>query len=287
MRRSFRDAIVGFSILGGFVALSGAMLWLKGVRLKSNSWEVTAQFEDASGLAERSPITYRGILVGSVGKIEITPNSVQAKLAIDNNNLRLSKPVLAKVITSSLLGGDVQISLISTGKSLSPNSPYPLSENCLKSNVLCNGERIKGEPLTSISTLTKELEQILKKAERENVISSLVNSTEQFDLTQKKLEELIIQLKEEMTLVEPILENLAAASQHISNILASLDNPKTLNDIQETASSTRSIAKKIDRFGTDIQGAIEDKELMNALRNVTIGLGKLFNELYPEQRSSI
>ena len=61
---------------------------------------------------------------------------------------------------------------------------------------------------------------------------------------------------------------------------------KTLNDLQQTASSTRSITEKIDEFGTDLSKIIEDKELMYAIRSVTIGLGELFNELYPEQRTA-
>ena len=35
MRRSLRDAFVGFSLLGGLVIFSGAMLWLRDFRLGS------------------------------------------------------------------------------------------------------------------------------------------------------------------------------------------------------------------------------------------------------------
>ena len=102
MRRSIRDAIVGFSIFGGVVAFASTMLWLRGVRFSANSWNITANFEDASGLAERSPVTYRGILVGSVQKIKITPESIQATLEINNGDLQLSKPVIGKEFKESL-----------------------------------------------------------------------------------------------------------------------------------------------------------------------------------------
>ena len=80
MRRSLRDAIVGFSLIGGVIIFSGTMLWLRGFRLNSKSWQITAEFQDASGLAEMSPVTYRGILVGFVKKIKFTPNAVNASL---------------------------------------------------------------------------------------------------------------------------------------------------------------------------------------------------------------
>jgi len=59
MRRSLRDAFVGFSLLGGLVIFSGAMLWLRDFRLGSKAWEISASFKDASGLAKMSPVTYR------------------------------------------------------------------------------------------------------------------------------------------------------------------------------------------------------------------------------------
>jgi phospholipid/cholesterol/gamma-HCH transport system substrate-binding protein len=43
---------------------------------------LTANFNDASGLAERSPVTYRGILVGSVRSIKVTSSAVVAELEI-------------------------------------------------------------------------------------------------------------------------------------------------------------------------------------------------------------
>ena len=87
MKRSLRDAFVGFSLIGGLVIFSGAMLWLRDFRLGTKSWEISANFQDASGLAKMSPVTYRGIIVGSVQKIDFTPNRVETKIKLNNNNL--------------------------------------------------------------------------------------------------------------------------------------------------------------------------------------------------------
>ena len=116
MRRSLRDAFVGFSLLGGLVIFSGAMLWLRDFRLGSKTWEISASFKDASGLAKMSPVTYRGIIVGSVQKISFTPNTVETKIKLNNDKLILPKPVIAKIVTSSMLGGDAQLSLAQNSK---------------------------------------------------------------------------------------------------------------------------------------------------------------------------
>ena len=107
MRRSVRDAIVGFTVVGGIVGFAATAMWMRGIRLGAGHWTVTASFSDAGGLAERSPVTYRGILVGSVRSVQVTPEAVLAELEIDKGDLRLALPVTATVVSGSLLGGDV------------------------------------------------------------------------------------------------------------------------------------------------------------------------------------
>ena len=114
MRRSVRDAIVGFTLIGGIIGFSSTALWLRGVRLGSSHWTLTALFNDAAGLAERSPVTYRGILVGSVRSIAVTSEAVVAELEINKADLRLPLPVTATVGSASLLGGSAQVALVSS-----------------------------------------------------------------------------------------------------------------------------------------------------------------------------
>ena len=88
MRRSFRYAIFGFTLIGGSIGFASTALWLRGVRLGASHWSLPARFNDAAGLAERSPVTYRGILVGSVRSIAVTPEAVVAELEINQADLR-------------------------------------------------------------------------------------------------------------------------------------------------------------------------------------------------------
>ncbi len=280
MRRSVRDAIVGLSIVGALATFAGASLWLRGIRLGAKSWQVTASFSDATGLAERAPVTYRGILIGNVGKIQVTPSEVLASLEINQSDLKLAKPVTAKVIKGSLLGGDVQIALKSSNLRLPDNLPLPGSKNCQRNILLCDGEVIPGDPLQSISTLTSKIERLFEKIEEEDVLSSLSSSTQQFDLTQKNLDMLIEKMKDEINRAEPIITNLNHATSHISNVVAAINNPKTLDELKETVSSAKSLTEKMDSMGGDLAELMSDEELKTALRSVTIGLGKFFDEVY-------
>jgi len=281
MRRSLRDAFVGFSLLGGLVIFSGAMLWLRDFRLGSKTWEISASFKDASGLAKMSPVTYRGIIVGSVQKISFTPNTVETKIKLNNDNLILPKPVIAKIVTSSMLGGDAQLSLISLGKSLNKNELITVNKDCPQKRILCSGDEIKGVEMVSISSLTEGINGIIDEADKQAIVNKVSESIQQFDRTQANLDELVLLSKSELIRAKPIISELTKASFHLNNILESLDNPETLKDIQELASTSSSLTKKIDQMSSDMGNIMEDKELINALKKVTIGLSKLFDDIYP------
>ena len=281
MRRSLRDAFVGFSLLGGLVIFSGAMLWLRDFRIGSKTWEVSASFKDASGLAKMSPVTYRGIIVGSVQKINFTSNTVDTKIKLNNDNLILPKPVIAKIVTSSMLGGDSQLSLVSLGKSLNSNELLTVKKDCPNKRILCNGDNIKGVEMVSLSSLTEGINGIIDEADKQAIVNKISESIEQFDRTQANLDELVLLSKSELIRAKPIISELKKASFHLNNILASLDNPKTLKNVQELASTSSSLTKKIDQMSSDMGKIMADKELVNALKRVTIGLSKLFDEIYP------
>jgi len=281
MRRSLRDAFVGFSLLGGLIIFSGAILWLRDFRLGSKTWEISANFKDASGLAKMSPVTYRGIIVGSIQDINFTPNTVETKIKLNNNNLILPKPVIAKIVTSSVLGGDAQLSLISLGQPLKRNELFKVEKDCPNKRILCSGDKIKGVEMVSISSITAGLDELIDQTDKQAIVNKVSESIQQFDRTQANLDELVALSKSELIRAKPIISELTKATFHLNNILKSLDNPDTLRDIQEIASTSSSLTKKIDQMSSDVGNIMEDKELINALKRVTIGLSKLFDELYP------
>ena len=306
MRRSIRDAIVGFTVLGGLVGFGVTALWMRGVRLGASTWTVTARFDDAGGLAERSPVTYRGILVGSVKTIRVTPEAVVADLEINQGDLKLAQPVTATVASGSLLGGDALIALVSQGTPVPKDAPSASAPDCDVSRQLCDGATIQGQEAPSLSTVTETIQSLLAEAQKANLIAALAQSTQQFETTSKdasiflnnadqaveQIDLLVKQLRAETAKVRPIIENLNAAtgnavkaSVHVNNIVAALDNPKTLNELRQTAANAADLTAKIDSVGGDVEKLTSDEEFMKGLRSVTIGLGELFAELYPAETS--
>ena len=281
MRRSLRDSIVGFSLLGGILIFTFFSFWLRGVRLSSKNWHLFAEFNNASGLSKKSPVTYRGILVGSIEDILFTNESIKAKIVLNNPEITLSKPAFARVVTNSFLGGDVQVSLETSEKTIPKNIEKPTSEKCDSKLIICQGDTITGKQLSSLSNITNKLSQLLKESSQENLIENLINSIEQFDTTQENLDELIYLSKKEILRIEPLITEVSIAANHLNNILSTIDDEETLNDIKYTINAVSSISSKIDDMSDDFEKLTKDKELTKAIRDLTIGLSKFLNEIYP------
>ena len=281
MRRSLRDSIVGFSLVGGLIIFASFSFWLRGIKLSSKDWSFFANFSNASGLSKKSPVTYRGIIVGSIEDLIFTNKSIKAKIVINNPEIILAKPAFAKVVTNSFLGGDVQVALETSEENLPKNIERATSKACNKNLIVCEGDTITGKQLSSLSNITNRINQLLKDSNQENLVENIINSIEQFDKTQVNLDELIYLSKKEINRVEPLLNELTIAAGHLNKLLATMNDEETLEDIKLTLESSRSIFEKLDLMADDFQLLIKDKELTSSLRDLVIGLSKFLNEVYP------
>ena len=131
--------------------------------------------------------------------------------------------------------------------------------------------------------MTETLQELLAQAQKERVIPHAAESLEQIDATAKEFELLTVQLQEELATAAPVIRNLAAATAHLNNIVSSLDNPQTLNELKQTAANAAQLTATIDAVGGDVAQLTGDPEFMKGVRNLTIGLGELFGEIYPAQ----
>ncbi len=281
MRRSLRDSIVGFSLLGGLLIFASFSFWLRGIKISSKNWYLFAEFSNASGLSKKSPVTYRGILVGAVEDIIFTNESIKAKVILNNPDIMLPQPTFAKIVTNSFLGGDVQVALETGNKIIPKGTEKATSKRCQSELIVCEGDTIRGKQLSSLSNVTNRLNQLLKESNQENLIENIVNSMDQFDRTQENFDELIYLSKKEILRIKPLIKDLTIAAGHLNKILATVDDDQTLEDIKSTLEATSSISQKMENMADDFQLLMKDKELTSALRDLTIGISKFLNEVYP------
>ena len=171
----------------------------------------------------------------------------------------------------------------SSGAPLAKDAPLPHAAGCRADRQLCDGSSVEGREAASLSTVTETLQKLLAQAQHERVISHAAESLEQIDATAKQFEALTVQLQDELAKAAPVIRNLELATAHLNNIVASLDNPQTLSELQQTAANAAQLTATIDAVGGDVARLTGDPEFMEGVRNLAIGLGELFGEIYPAQ----
>lgn len=307
MRRSVREALVGFSLLAAIGGGFGLWLWLRGVSIGRSTWSLTASFADASGLAERSPVSYRGVVVGSVRAVKVTSRAVMAELEITDPDLRLARPVVAQVGTSSLLGGNAQVALLSSGPPLPDSLPGPRDRRCDGRRMLCQNAQVPGVATASIQSVTDTVQRLLDQADRDKLVHKMVAATASFESTAREVEKLskesqvfvgeanrlVATLNRSAGKIDPILTNannasvdVARASRHIRNLSAALDNPRTVADLQATLTNAKQLTDRWSAVGGDVRRLTDDPKFMDSIRSVSVGLGRFFEELYPAQTAA-
>ncbi len=290
MRRSVREAIVGFTLIAAVAGTGLFWLWLRGVSVASRTWRFQVSFSDAAGLAERSAVTYRGVLVGTVNKLTTTSNAVLAEVEINDPGLQLPMPLVAQVQEPSLLGGSAVVALIAPARPLPPGTPKPVAANCNPSLTVCPGMTLNGLSAASIASLTVTMQKLLEQVEREKLVPELAKTTRSFDTTSKEAtkfmvdgQRLIKELEQAVNSAQPTIDNLNAATANIRNITRALDNPKTVSELKTTVTNAEKLTARWNEVGGDVEKLTADPRFMNGLRSVSIGLGKFFDELYPAQ----
>jgi phospholipid/cholesterol/gamma-HCH transport system substrate-binding protein len=289
MRRSVREATIGFSLLAALVGGLGLWFWLTGVVFGQKTYSIRLRFQDAAGLAPQSVVTYQGVPVGSVHSVTPEAGWVAVEAKINDRSLKLFRPITAQIRSGSLLGGDPQVALDTQATiPASDTSGGPTSSTCNPTRIVCEGGLIKGEVTPSLTTVMGLMERILTQADQDKLISkgattltALTKTSEDFSALAEKAEGLVAELQSAVANAGPVIDNLDSATAHASNVLGALDNPKSLNELKKTVSNAEQLTRRIDVISGDIQQLTSDPNVINGFRSVSIGLGKFFDELYP------
>lgn len=304
MRRSVREAIVGFSLLAAITGAVSLTLWLRGLSLTRQHWTLEARFEEADGLAVRSPVVFRGVMVGSVRSVQITSEAVIAQLEITNPSIRLSRPTVAEIGQVSLLGGEAQVVLVNQGEPLPADAPSPRSRDCDSGSMLCDGATIRGTQGASLAAVTTKLFQLLNQAEEEQLFSKVSDVAASVEQTAQQADaflqegrglmqegsglvregqSLLGSLEGSVQEVQPTVANIKASSERLRQLMARLDDPQMVADLQQTVANAERLTAQWRAVGGDVQQLTADPTFMNGLRSVSVGLGQFFEELYPAQ----
>jgi len=107
MNRAVLDLWVGIFVVAGIAALLFLALKVGSMNVveTSNSYQLTAKFDNIGGLKVRAPVKSAGVVVGRVTDVQFDAENFEAVVTLRiDNRYRFPKDTLAAIMTSGLLG---------------------------------------------------------------------------------------------------------------------------------------------------------------------------------------
>jgi phospholipid/cholesterol/gamma-HCH transport system substrate-binding protein len=151
--RAVREGSVGLFILIGLGLLGAFILWLRGVSLGKRTYHAIVEFTSVSGIQVGAAVLYRGVNVGRISEIRPGINQVDLEIEFSSTKIIVSKNVVVEARQSGFIGdsyvniaplNDLPTDVVGTN---------PFSPNCDRSQVICDGDRIKGTVGVSLDDL--------------------------------------------------------------------------------------------------------------------------------------
>lgn len=110
MGKRFLEFVVGLFIIAGAIAIFLLALKVSGLSQysKSDTYVITANFEDVGDLKVRAPVTIAGVRIGEVTNIVIDTQTFMAKVTmiIDKRQKDLPVDSSASILTAGLIGAN-------------------------------------------------------------------------------------------------------------------------------------------------------------------------------------
>jgi phospholipid/cholesterol/gamma-HCH transport system substrate-binding protein len=136
------------------------------------------------------------------------------------------------------------------------------------------------------------MHKMLVETDQMKLINKVSTAATSFDRTAKDAsalmkdgQDLAKELESTVRAAQPTITNLNSSSAHLRQVIAALDNPKTLQELQATVSNAEQLTAKWNSVGGDMSKLTNDPRFMDGIRSVAVGLGKFFDELYPEAKT--
>jgi phospholipid/cholesterol/gamma-HCH transport system substrate-binding protein len=268
------EALVGLTVILGIITAVAGSVWLSGRSWGEQEREVVASFARVGALELGNPVTYRGVSVGRVRKIELSPRGTGVFVTLGvRQDLELESDA-GVVLSPSSLFGDWQAEIVSQAQ-------YPSLEftGVPRANVL------PGATLPDISELTAVAARIASDIEvlSERIqIAFTPETAVKIRSTIERVEEVSQQLsgfidvqtrtydqvgRNVLTSTENIRGATAAAQATMEDIRTSLQT----GDVQEVLANARQATANLNALTAELRTAAGGVPGLVARADQTLG----------------
>jgi phospholipid/cholesterol/gamma-HCH transport system substrate-binding protein len=255
------------------------------------SFPVTAQFKDSGGIFAGAQVTYRGIPVGRVGKLEFKDNGVQATLDIEDSAPKISADVIAVVANKSAIGEqfvDLQprtnsAPYLAKGSSITQrNTRIPIDTTTLLVDV---NDLVASVNTESLRTVVDELGQAFEGT-GQDLSTILDTSTEFIQAADENIDVTRSLINDSNSVLQTQIDKQGELSTFSKNLALLSDtlveaDPDLRRLLDKGSESARTLRQVVDENSEDLGNAINDLVTANRpLSANVLGLQAVFI-LYP------
>ncbi|GEM_PF-2798857 len=275
-QRFWNEFRIGVLAVVSIALLFLGVRFLQGTPLLGRTYALIAQFESADGIAEGTPVTVRGLPVGTVEDVSLsTKGGVRARLRIQED-VQLTEGTTASISGLAALD-DVSVSLTRTpgGEPLAPGTRIPTAEggtlDQLRKRAVPIAQRVDSALAEATGTFS-EARQVLGNSEPEvqSLLSNLRSASagvESFVQSERdRLHRVLAHLEETSASMETLAGNLEHVAASNRDTLA-----QTVQDAERTVHHTRQAAQSLEQSAQDLEG------ILSGLRRGEGTAGQLLN----------
>ncbi|MEM8604112.1 MAG: MlaD family protein [Cyanobacteria bacterium P01_H01_bin.121] len=158
--RAFREGSVGLLILGGAGLFIWLILWVRGIGLGNQSYEVTAAFEDTRGVQVGTILRYRGVGIGKATTVTPKSDVVEVTIRISQPNLLIPSQSIIEAQNTAFLGESLMDVIPLDTLPTDIDLAGPTDPQCVPEIILCDGSQVEGVALADISDLIRATNQL-------------------------------------------------------------------------------------------------------------------------------
>lgn len=256
--RTIREGSVGLLILVGIGLFGGLLLWLRGFNPANRPYRLVAEFEDAMGVQNGTPVLYRGVPVGRVVAIQPLSNSVELEIEVTEKELRIPSDVLVETVESGLIGEmSIEITPL-TQLSAAAVGMNAVGRDCDSGLILCDGDRLDGEVGPSYESLLRSAEEVADLLADPELIEQLKTVLETVTVASEQAGTLAVEATELAQIARSEIVPLSNSAQSATNSAA------------RAAQQVESAAAQFTLTANDVNGLIGENRgvLVDTLGNL-------------------
>jgi phospholipid/cholesterol/gamma-HCH transport system substrate-binding protein len=297
-----RELKVGFIFIASVGLFWWGMGFLKGTDILSKQRFLYAVYDKIDGLEKANKVLVNGLIIGQVNDLNFYPGSskIVAQLYI-KNEIELPKNSIARIYSTSLLGGKAVEILIGTDTAMAMSGDTLISEmeSSLTDQVNEQVEPLKKKAVALINSVDSVM-IVIQAIFNEKTRVNLSNSIENIHLTLSNLESATSSvdnmLTEEkyrissiITNLDSISYNLEANNKNINTILSNFANlsdslveadiPQTVRDASMAINNLKAISDKINNGEGTMGQLMTNDSLYLQLEQASSNLSKLLEDI--------